>query len=351
MRILVTGGAGFIGCNLVSYLLGETVSEFGIQIDRVVTLDKLTYAGSRANLAAVEKDSRHVFVQGDIGDPLLVGSLLREHRIDSVVHLAAESHVDHSIANPENFVMTNIVGTYRLLEAFRCYLMELATAEGRFLHVSTDEVFGSLKAEAVAFCETTPYAPNSPYSASKAGSDHIARAYHETYGLPVITTNCSNNYGPYQFPEKLIPLALRKILRNEPIPVYGNGTHVRDWLYVDDHCRGMVAALVCGTPGRTYVIGGECEMRNIDLVHAIIETVRELAPEKVTKPIEQMIAFVNDRPGHDFRYAINPMRIKSELGWTARESFPSGIRKTVQWYLDHQDWIAGSLSPLREVST
>lgn len=342
MNILVTGGAGFIGSNLVHYLLGEASRELGVEIGRVVTLDKLTYAGNRASLSDVEDDPRHVFVQGDIGDSSRVASLLREHSIDTVMHLAAESHVDRSIDNPEEFIMTNFVGTYRLLEAFRRYAVETGRMNDpnlRFLHVSTDEVFGSLGPDDPAFCEDTPYAPNSPYSASKAGSDHLARAYHHTYGLPVITTNCSNNYGPYQFPEKLLPLMIRKTLKGEPLPVYGDGANVRDWLYVEDHCRGLAMALCRGTPGRTYVIGGKCEMKNLDVVHAIIETVRELAPDKVTRSADELITFVKDRPGHDRRYAIDPSRIGNELGWQPRENFASGLRRTVQWYLDHEDWI------------
>jgi len=342
MNLLVTGGAGFIGSNLVYYLLGDAARELGVEIGRVVTLDKLTYAGNRSSLAEAEKDLRHVFVQGDIGDSALVGSLLRKHGIDAVMHLAAESHVDRSIDNPEEFIMTNFVGTYRLLEDFRRYAVEtgrMADPGLRFLHVSTDEVFGSLGPDDAAFCEETPYAPNSPYSASKAGSDHLARAYHHTYGLPVITTNCSNNYGPYQFPEKLLPLMIRKTLKGEPLPVYGDGTNVRDWLYVEDHCRGLAMALFLGIPGQTYVIGGKCEMRNIDVVHAIIETVRELAPDKVTKSADELITYVKDRPGHDRRYAIDPSRIENELGWQPRETFATGLRRTVQWYLDHDDWI------------
>jgi dTDP-glucose 4,6-dehydratase len=342
MNILVTGGAGFIGSNLVHYLLGGTAAELGAEIGRVVTLDKLTYAGNRASLSEVESDPRHVFVQGDIGDGELVAGLLREHAIDAVMHLAAESHVDRSIDNPEEFIMTNFVGTYRLLETFRRYAVETGRLDDpmlRFLHVSTDEVYGSLGADDPAFCEETPYAPNSPYSASKAGSDHLARAYHHTYGLPVVTTNCSNNYGPYQFPEKLLPLMIRKTLKGEPLPVYGDGSNIRDWLYVEDHCRGLAMALFRGLPGRTYVIGGKCEMRNIDVVRAIIRTVRELAPDKVTRSEDELITYVRDRPGHDHRYAINPARIENELGWHPREDFASGLRRTVRWYLDHEDWI------------
>lgn len=343
MRILVTGGAGFIGSNLVHYLLGGAASELGMEIERVVTLDKLTYAGNRASLADVESDPRHEFVQGDIGDSGLVSSLLREHGIDSVMHLAAESHVDRSIDNPEEFIQTNFVGTFRLLEETRRFWSDPQTtvSNSRFLHVSTDEVYGSLGPDDPAFCEETPYAPNSPYSASKAGSDHLVRAYHHTYGMPVVTTNCSNNYGPYQFPEKLLPLMIRKVLKGESLPVYGDGSNVRDWLFVEDHCRGLAMALSRGVSGETYVIGGKCEMRNIDVVRAIIETVRELAPGKVTKSADELITFVKDRPGHDRRYAINPGRIERELGWAPHENFTSGLRRTVRWYLDHEDWIRG----------
>jgi dTDP-glucose 4,6-dehydratase len=343
MNLLVTGGAGFIGSNLVHYLLGPAAQDAGVEIGRVVTLDKLTYAGNRSSLAELDGDSRHVFVQGDIGDSALVDSLLREHAIDGVMHLAAESHVDRSIDNPEEFIMTNFVGTYRLLEAFRKYAVETGRMNDpklRFLHVSTDEVYGSLGPDDPAFCEETPYAPNSPYSASKAGSDHLARAYHHTYGLPVVTTNCSNNYGPYQFPEKLLPLMIRKTLKGEPLPVYGDGTNIRDWLYVEDHCRGLVLALARGVPGQTYVIGGKCEMKNIDVVRAIIETARQLAPDRVTKSASELITFVKDRPGHDRRYAIDPSRIGRELGWSPHENFASGLRRTIQWYLDHDEWVA-----------
>ncbi|WP_193210603.1 dTDP-glucose 4,6-dehydratase [Luteolibacter marinus] len=354
MKILVTGGAGFIGSNLVHYLLGDASDELGVSIEKVINLDKLTYAGNRSNLDALASDPRHLFVQGDIGDEALVGALLREHDVDAVMHLAAESHVDRSIDGPEAFILTNVVGTFRLLDTFRKYLVESGRTllpnygkpiadggESAFLHVSTDEVFGSLGADDPAFCESTPYAPNSPYSASKAGSDHLARAYHHTYGMPVITTNCSNNYGPFQFPEKLLPLMIQKVLRGESLPVYGDGSNVRDWLFVEDHCRGLAMALVRGTIGETYVIGGKCEMKNIDVVKALIETVHGLAPESAGKTAEELITFVRDRPGHDRRYAIDPSRIEEELGWAPRESFSSGLRKTVQWYLDHQDWIHG----------
>ena len=342
MRILVTGGAGFIGSNLVHFLLGAAEEELGMSIDKVVTLDKLTYAGNRSSLAAADLDPRHTFVQSDIGDSPLVASLLREHAIDAVMHLAAESHVDRSIDSPEEFIQTNFVGTFRLLETFRRHLAAMGKDEAaacRFLHVSTDEVYGSLGPDDPMFCEDTPYAPNSPYSASKAGSDHLARAYHHTYGLPVVTTNCSNNYGPYQFPEKLLPLMIRKTLKGESLPVYGDGSNVRDWLYVGDHCRGLALALHKGEPGRTYVIGGKCEMKNIDVVHAIIRTVRELAPDKNVKTADELITYVTDRPGHDRRYAIDPSRISAELGWEPKENFESGLRRTVQWYLDNEEWI------------
>ncbi|HSP43589.1 MAG TPA: dTDP-glucose 4,6-dehydratase, partial [Luteolibacter sp.] len=263
--------------------------------------------------------------------------------IDSVMHLAAESHVDRAIDDPEQFVMTNFVGTYRLLEAFRRHRAKAGRQRGGtggFLNVSTDEVFGSLGPDEPAFCENTPYAPNNPYSAAKAGGDHLARAYHHTYGLPVVTVNCTNNYGPYQFPEKLLPLMIRKTLKGEPLPVYGDGTNIRDWLYVEDHCRGLVLALVRGVPGQTYVIGGKCEMRNIDVVRAIIETARELAPDRVTQSADELITFVKDRPGHDRRYAIDPARIERELGWSPHENFASGLRRTIQWYLDHEQWVA-----------
>ena len=352
MRLLVTGGAGFIGSNLVRYLLGQAEEELGIQIERVITLDKLTYAGNRTNLADLESDPRHLLVEGDIGDSARVASLLREHEIDAVMHLAAESHVDRSIDSPEEFIMTNLVGTYRLLEVFRRYLLETgrltgsdlgqSLADGRksaFLHVSTDEVFGSLGQGEPAFCETSPYFPNSPYSASKAGSDHLARVYYRTFGLPVVTTHCSNNYGPYQFPEKLIPLMVGKILKGESLPIYGDGSHLRDWLYVEDHCRGLTLALLRGQFGETYVMGGKNELTNRAVVYHLVEIIRELAPEKVSKTAAELITYVQDRPGHDQRYAINPARMESELGWFPRETFASGLRKTVQWYLENEAWL------------
>jgi dTDP-glucose 4,6-dehydratase len=340
-RILVTGGAGFIGSNLVHYLLGGAAADLGIEIGRVVNLDKLTYAGNLDNLRPLQGDARHVFVQGDILDTALVSSLLREHDINAVMHLAAESHVDRSIDGPEEFIMTNFVGTFRLLDAaLRHHQERLAAGRGdfRFLHVSTDEVYGSLSADDPAFSETTPYAPNSPYSASKAGSDHLARAYVHTFKLPVITTNCSNNYGPYQFPEKLMPLMIQKVLRGEPLPVYGDGSNVRDWLYVEDHCRGLALALVRGEPGETYNIGGNCEMKNIDVVHAIIDAVNAEQPGLNRRP-EDLITFVRDRPGHDHRYAIDCSKIMSRLGWQPRETFATGLRRSVRWYLDNEEWV------------
>jgi dTDP-glucose 4,6-dehydratase len=352
MNILLTGGAGFIGSNLVHYLLGNASSELGLSIDKVVTLDKLTYAGNPANLEPVEIDPRHLLVEGDICDGGLIAELLENHDIDVVMHLAAESHVDRSIDSPEEFIVTNVLGTFRLLDGFRQHVQKTGRnkapgygkplSEGgncMFLHVSTDEVFGSLSAEDPAFCETTPYAPNSPYSASKAGSDHLARAYFHTYGMPVVTTNCSNNYGPYQFPEKLLPLMIRKTLRGEALPVYGDGSNIRDWLYVGDHCSALAMAATSGRAGEIYVVGGKCEMKNIDVVRAIIETVTELAPERNVKSPEELIRYVTDRPGHDRRYAIDPAKSEAELGWTPKENFASGLRKTVQWYLDHEEWI------------
>jgi dTDP-glucose 4,6-dehydratase len=341
MKILVTGGAGFIGSNLVHYLLGSSNHELYSEIDVVVTLDKLTYAGSQTRLAGLETDHRHVFVEGDIGDSALVSALLREHQIDAVMHLAAESHVDRSIDNPEQFIQTNIVGTYRLLEEIRRFWGDRSCSirHPRFLHVSTDEVFGSLGVNDAAFSETSPYAPNSPYSASKAASDHLVRSYHHTYGVPAITTHCSNNFGPYQFSEKLVPLMIRKLLSDNRLPVYGEGANIRDWIYVEDHCRGLVKVLVRGIPGTNYVIGGRCEMTNLKMVRAIIEIFRELAPNRCKQSEEELIMYVKDRPGHDLRYAVNPERIERELGWAPREDIMSGLRRTVQWYLDHEEWI------------
>ena len=352
MRILITGGAGFIGSNLVTYLLADAKGDLGIDVEFVLNLDKLTYAGNRSSIGIWDSDSRYLFVCGDIGDSELVGSLLRFYKIDAIVHLAAESHVDRSIDSPEQFIMTNLVGTYRLLEAFRGYLGEngnllvpdvIGSHENNsrsvFLHVSTDEVFGSLGERDPRFCEETAYAPNSPYSASKAGSDHLARAYHHTYGVPVVTTNCSNNYGPFQFPEKLMPLMIRKILKGESLPIYGDGSNIRDWIYVKDHCRALCMALLHGKFGESYLIGGNCERSNLDVIESIIEAVRSLATSCVIKSSEELITFVKDRPGHDLRYAVNSSRIENELGWIPMENFSSGIYKTVQWYLEHETWV------------
>jgi dTDP-glucose 4,6-dehydratase len=333
--ILVTGGAGFIGAN---FLL-DWLAEVG---EPVVNLDKLTYAGNLANLAAVRDDERHIFVRGDIRDRRLVRRLLATHRPRAVLHLAAESHVDRSIHGPAEFIQTNVVGTWNLLEEARAYWRKLADAEQtafRFLHVSTDEVYGSLEPEDPAFTETTPYAPNSPYSASKASSDHLVRAYHHTYGLPTLTTNCSNNYGPYQFPEKLIPLMVLNALQKKPLPVYGDGQNVRDWLYVRDHCAAIRTVLRSGRLGETYNIGGNAEMRNIDLVRMICRIVDELKAD-LAGPRERLIAFVKDRPGHDRRYAIDGAKIRREIGWQPAERFESGLRKTIQWYLSHGDWVS-----------
>lgn len=344
MRILVTGGAGFIGSNLVHYLLGPAGDELGITIETLVNLDKLTYAGNPQNLARIAGDPRHVFVQGDICDAGLLAKLFAEHDIDAVMHLAAESHVDRSIDAPEQFIMTNFVGTFQMLHAARNhYDQRKKDGKGdnfRFLHVSTDEVYGSLDQDDPAFRETTPYAPNSPYSASKAGSDHLVRAYFHTFGLPVVTTNCSNNYGPYQFPEKLIPLMIGKARRGEKLPVYGDGSNVRDWLYVEDHCRGLALALARGTPGEVYNIGGKNELKNLDVVRCIIEIVNDLLPDGETRGAGDLITFVTDRPGHDRRYAIDCSKIERELGWQPKETFETGFRKTIEWYFDNDDWCA-----------
>ena len=342
MRILVTGGAGFIGSNLVHYLLGPAGAERGVTVSKVINLDKLTYAGNPSNLAALANDPRHLLVEGDILDSELIAKLLREHDINAVMHLAAESHVDRSIDGPEAFIMTNFVGTFRLLDAARAYWKERVAAgkdDFRFLHVSTDEVYGSLGTEDPAFTETTPYTPNSPYSASKAGSDHLARAYVHTYHMPVVTTNCSNNYGPYQFPEKLMPLIINKVIRGEKLPIYGDGTNVRDWLYVEDHARGLFLALCKGTVGEVYNIGGMCEMQNIQVVRAIIDAVNAERPE-LKRSAEDLITYVKDRPGHDRRYAIDCSKIQRELGWSPQETFTTGLRRTVKWYLENEAWMA-----------
>ena len=352
MRILVTGGAGFIGSNFVRHLLGKCPGEVGMVVEKVVNLDKLTYAGNCASLADLENDSRHVFVEGGISDSALVGKLLHEHRIDSIVHLAAESHVDRSLENAADFINTNVIGTQRLLEVFYRYLGKSGRREGRmcsvadggsgvFLNVSTDEVYGSLEAGDAPFCEDSSYAPNSPYSASKAAGDHMARAYFKSFGVPVITTHCSNNYGPYQFPEKLIPLMIRKASRGEELPVYGDGGNVRDWIHVSDHCSALCTALFKGMPGRNYLIGGRCAKSNLEVVHEIIDIVRETMPSGKRTISHDLIRFVEDRPGHDRRYAVDPTRIEKELGWRAKTDFRDGLRDTVRWYIEHEEWIRG----------
>ena len=335
--ILVTGGAGFIGANFVL----DWLAAGG---EPLVNLDKLTYAGNLGNLAALAGDARHAFVRGDIGDRTLVASLLVQHRPRAIVNFAAESHVDRSIHGPANFIATNVVGTFALLETVREWWSILPDGERRafrFLHVSTDEVYGSLGSEDPAFSEATPYAPNSPYSASKAASDHLARAWHHTYGLPVVTTNCSNNYGPRQFPEKLIPLMIVNALAGKPLPVYGDGGQRRDWLYVGDHCAAIRTALADGRPGETYNVGGDAEMANLAVVRTICGILAELRPGR---DYAAQIAFVTDRPGHDRRYAIDATKIRRELGWTPAETFDTGMRRTITWYLDNGDWLASVTS-------
>jgi dTDP-glucose 4,6-dehydratase len=333
--ILVTGGAGFIGSNFVLSWMRAVGSP-------VVNLDLLTYAGNAANLVSLEENSRHAFVRGDICDAELMGSLLRKYRPKAVVHFAAESHVDRSIVSPEAFIRTNVLGTFCLLEQTRVYwagLDERDRAAFRFLHVSTDEVYGTLGPNDPAFSETTAYAPNSPYAASKAGSDHLARAYFHTFGLPVLMTNCSNNYGPYQFPEKLIPLMILNALEGKALPVYGDGKNVRDWLFVEDHCAAIRAVLERGRPGETYNVGGNSERANIDVVTTICDLVDELRPRAGAEPRRKLVTFVQDRPGHDRRYAIDARKIANELGWKPAEAFESGLRKTVRWYLDNGEWV------------
>jgi dTDP-glucose 4,6-dehydratase len=333
--ILVTGGAGFIGSNFVLSWIKEVGSP-------VINLDSLTYAGNRNNLQSLGQDSRHIFVHGDMADEQLVTKLLREYRPRAVVHFAAESHVDRSIVGPGAFIQTNVVGTFELLQTARAYYAELSAYEQkefRFLHVSTDEVYGTLGPDDPAFSETTAYAPNSPYAASKAASDHLVRAYFHTYGLPVLTTNCSNNYGPYQFPEKLIPLMILNGLEGKPLPVYGDGKNVRDWLFVEDHCSAIRTVLERGRLGETYNIGGSSERTNIDVVTTICDLLDELSPNEEIGSRKKLISYVTDRPGHDRRYAIDARKIKQELGWEPAERFESGIRKTVEWYLAHQDWV------------
>jgi len=333
--ILVTGGAGFIGSNFVLRWLSTEGTP-------VVNLDKLTYAGNLGNLQSVSSDSRYSFVRGDICDRKLVSELLQNRRPRTILHFAAESHVDRSIHGPDDFVLTNVNGTFSMLEEARAYWTTLSAAEKaafRFLHVSTDEVYGSLGPNDPPFSETTPYAPNSPYAASKAASDHLVRAYHHTYGMPVLTTNCSNNYGPYQFPEKLIPLVILRAIQGKPIPVYGDGQNVRDWLYVEDHCDAIRTVLTRGRIGETYNVGGRNEKPNLEIVHIICSALDELRSNDPIMPHKQLITFVQDRPGHDRRYAIDARKIECELGWTPRETFETGIRKTVEWYLANQAWL------------
>jgi len=335
-NVLVTGGAGFIGSNFVRYLL-QTDPQV-----RIVNLDALTYAGSAENLKDLPDPARHIFIEGDICDRALVERLFSEHGIDTVVHFAAETHVDRSIANPEPFVRTNVLGTFTLLEAARQAWMKdrrLALDGARFHHVSTDEVFGTLEKDEPAFSETTPYSPRSPYSASKASSDHLVRAYHHTYQFPVTLSNCSNNYGPHQFPEKLIPLMIFNALNGKALPVYGDGQQVRDWLYVEDHCDAIWQVVTRGALGETYNIGGGNQPANLEIVHTLCDILDELRPTSPHSPHRQLIRFVADRPGHDRRYAMDIRKIQRELGWNPRENLASGLRKTVQWYLDHTEWI------------
>jgi dTDP-glucose 4,6-dehydratase len=334
--ILVTGGAGFIGANFVLDWLAAND-------EPVLNLDKLTYAGNLQNLAALDGNERHTFVQGDLGDAALVAKLLARHQPRAVVNFAAESHVDRSIHGPEDFIQTNVVGTFRLLEAVRAYwggLQGPTKADFRFLHVSTDEVYGSLSKDEPAFTEDHRYEPNSPYSASKAASDHLVRAWHHTYGLPVLTTNCSNNYGPYHFPEKLIPLMIVNALAGKPLPVYGDGMQVRDWLYVKDHCSAIRRVLQAGRVGEVYNVGGWNEKPNIDIVHTVCALLDELRPRADGQPYQTQITYVTDRPGHDRRYAIDARKLEQELGWRPAETFETGIRKTVKWYLDNPNWVA-----------
>jgi dTDP-glucose 4,6-dehydratase len=333
--ILVTGGAGFIGSNFILQQLGTDAAT------SLVNLDKLTYAGNLRNLEAVATDRRYEFVHGDIGDRSAVRRLLEQHQPSAIVHFAAESHVDRSIRGPDDFIRTNVDGTFSLLEEVRAYWTGLsgdAATRFRFLHVSTDEVYGSLGPRDAPFSETTAYAPNSPYSASKAASDHLVRAYHHTYGLPTLTTNCSNNYGRFQFPEKLIPLMILNARDGKPLPVYGDGQNVRDWIYVADHCDAVALVLARGTPGETYNIGGWNEKPNLEIVHAVCDIVDEMAP-RTGGSRRELITFVKDRPGHDRRYAMDARKIVRELGWRPKETFETGIRKTIRWYLENEEWV------------
>ncbi len=340
MSIIVTGGAGFIGSNFV-------LDWFDSSNEPVITLDKLTYAGNPENLASLAGNPNHELVHGDIGDVTLVAALLAKHKPRAILNFAAESHVDRSIHGPGEFIQTNIVGTFHLLEAVRAYWSELPEQEKRdfrFLHVSTDEVYGSLDKDDPAFRETNQYEPNSPYSASKAASDHLVRAYHHTYGLPVLTTNCSNNYGPYHFPEKLIPLVIHNALAGKPLPIYGDGQQIRDWLYVKDHCSAIRRVLEAGTVGETYNVGGWNEKANLDVVGTLCTLLDELSPRADGKSYKDQVTFVKDRPGHDRRYAIDASKLERELGWRPAETFETGIRKTVQWYLDNPGWVANVTS-------
>jgi len=335
----VTGGAGFIGSNFVLNLLNAGNA-------KIINYDKLTYAGNLETLAPVSDNSNHVFVQGDICDRESVRALLDEHQPDCIINFAAESHVDRSIDDPGEFIQTNIVGTYELLQAARGYWKNLQGSsheQFRFLHVSTDEVYGSLGATGF-FTESTAYAPNSPYAASKAASDHLVRAFHKTYGLPLLTTNCSNNYGPYQFPEKLLPLMIANALSGKPLPVYGDGQQVRDWLYVQDHCEAILTVLQKGIPGEIYNIGGNNEKANLDVVHSICSLLDEMVPDSPHCPHKSLITFVEDRPGHDRRYAIDASKIRDDLGWTPNETFTTGLRKTVSWYLENREWVERVMS-------
>ncbi len=332
--VLVTGGAGFIGGAFVRQWIREESA-------CLVNLDKLTYAGNLDSVAEVQHDPRHIFVQGDIADRRLVGQILTQHRPRAILNFAAESHVDRSIDGPGEFIQTNVVGTFDLLEAARAYWQRLTADEQqrfRFLHVSTDEVYGSL-GKTGRFSETSPYAPNSPYSASKAASDHLVRAYHHTYGLPTLLTNCSNNYGPYQFPEKLIPLMILNALEGKPLPVYGDGQQVRDWLFVEDHCRAIRLVLACGRPGEVYNIGGDCEQTNLNIVEQVCDAVDQLKPGLAHAPCRSLITFVQDRPGHDRRYAIDATKIRRELDWAPLTDFRSGLALTVEWYLANPQWV------------
>ena len=333
--LLVTGGAGFIGSNFV---LAEVMRGDA----RLVNLDLLTYAGNIKNLESLNNNSDYVFVQGDISDRKLLQRIMTQYKPDAVVNFAAESHVDRSIAGPEEFIRTNVVGTFNLLEEIRTYWMSLEASgrrNFRFLHVSTDEVYGSLDPEDPPFTETTPYAPNSPYSASKAASDHLVRAYHHTYGVPCLTTNCSNNYGPMQFPEKLIPLIILNAIEGKPLPIYGDGRNIRDWLYVMDHCDAIRQVLAHGRIGEVYNIGGRCEKTNLEVVQSICSLLDEMYPQSAFKPHTSLITFVKDRPGHDWRYAIDCTKIEKELGWSPKESFDSGLKKTIDWYMNNADWV------------